>query len=283
MSHNSFSSPATSGPGRPGGGNITLTQPRPGAARRQNDYLDSPLRPPPPLPTSSPPLLLLPSLHGLPVIQAPKKGAMLKPPPRMPGSMLCTSSSSSSSIGDDSKEQKSGLMRGVGGGGGVGGLECSADPCKKQPVNLNESTTTTSSIVCRECNKCRCEACQQPKALPSRWVCGDKFHCSAHNLLEHATCLCCAKGVFYHWAKDTDLDSDVSCADKPCSCGPQHFWARWGCLAVMSAVLPCLCCYPPLKMCVNACESAYGRWTSRCGCHCKEYKDKPNKLLSSTT
>lgn len=261
MSHNSFTSPATSGPGRPVG-SISLTQPRPGAARRQNDYLDSPLRAPPPLPTSPP----LPGLHGLPVIQtAPKKGAMLKPPPRMPASILC-----------DTKDLSKGHLDC---GGGPASL---AEPCKKQPVNLNDSTTTTSSIVCRECNKCRCEACQQPKALPSRWVCGDKFHCSAHNLLEHATCLCCAKGVFYHWAKDTDLDSDVSCADKPCSCGPQHFWARWGCLAVMSAVLPCLCCYPPLKMCVNACEAAYGRWTSRCGCHCKEYKDNPSKLLSST-
>lgn len=278
MSYNSFSSPATSGPGRPGGGNITLTQPRPGAARRQNDYLDSPLRAPPPLPVSPPPLPE--HSHSLPIIQAPKKGAILKPPPRMPTPMLC----GSGACHEDSKEQKGGFMR-----GGSTGFDSSSshsnniDPCKKQPVNLNESTTTTSSIVCRECNKCRCEACQQPKALPSRWVCGNKFHCSAHNLLEHATCLCCAKGIFYHWAKDTELDNDVSCADKPCSCGPKHFWSRWGCLAVMSVFLPCLCCYPPLKMCVNACEAAYGRWTSRLGCHCKEYKDNPNKLLSSTT
>ncbi|XP_028967590.1 protein sprouty homolog 2 [Galendromus occidentalis] len=244
MSHNSFSSPASSGPGRPGMA-ITLSQPRPGAARRQNEYLDSPLRAPPPLPATSP--LGSPASFGLPsaILEAPKKGsssgALLKAPPRTPIDDLCK---------------------------------------KQNAVNLNESTTTASSIVCRDCGKCRCEACQEPKALPSRWICNDKFHCSAHNIVEHVTCLCCAQAVFYHYAKDTDLDSDVSCADKPCSCGPEHFWSRWGCLAMMSAILPCLCCYPPLKGCVNVCESAYGRWTSRCGCHC-EYKN-PNKLLSST-
>lgn len=229
MAHNSFSSLSSSGPGRP----ISLSQPRPGTARRQNEYFDSPLRAPPPIPPPVPPICHEPKKHS--------SSKLLKAPPKTPHQ----------------------------------NRDCSPK-LQKEAVNLNESTT--SSIVCRDCGKCRCEACQIPKALPSRWICSDKFQCSAHNLVEHATCLCCAKGVFYHWAKDYDLDSDVSCADHPCSCGPQHFWSRWTCLTLMSTVLPCLCCYPPLKACVNGCETAYGKWTSRGGCHC-EYKD--SKLLST--
>lgn len=167
---------------------ITLGQPRPGVARRLNEYIETPLRP------------------------AARDDAVTSQP----------------------KQRKA---------------------------------THDDSIICRRCGRCRCDACQGPRPLPSRWVCSDKVHCSAGALVDYCSCVCCVKGLFYHWAKDYDLDTDVSCADKPCSCSPHRRCVRWSCLGLLSVVLPCLCLYWPLRGCVRLCELGYAACSST-GCRC---------------
>lgn len=125
------------------------------------------------------------------------------------------------------------------------------------------------SIICRQCGKCKCESCKSSKQLPSRWICNDKCLCSVQNVVDYCTCLCCVKGLFYHWAKDYDMDG-ASCADNPCSCGPQHRYARWACMGVMSILLPCLCLYWPLNGCVKLCGVSYAKVTNR-GCSCTQH------------
>lgn len=36
-----------------------------------------------------------------------------------------------------------------------------------------------NSITCPQCKRCRCEECQRPRQLPSRWVCDNTCLCSA--------------------------------------------------------------------------------------------------------
>lgn len=41
------------------------------------------------------------------------------------------------------------------------------------------SGETLNSITCPQCKRCRCEECQRPRQLPSRWVCDNTCLCSA--------------------------------------------------------------------------------------------------------
>ncbi|XP_063222727.1 protein sprouty [Bacillus rossius redtenbacheri] len=128
----------------------------------------------------------------------------------------------------------------------------------------------SGSIICPDCGRCRCEACRQPRPLPSRWLCDNACFCSAEAAVDHASCVCCVKALFYHCSKDYELERDgdgTSCADSPCSCAPHRRWARWGCLAALSAALPCLWCYWPLRGCLHVCERCYARFGSQ-GCRC---------------
>lgn len=125
---------------------------------------------------------------------------------------------------------------------------------------------TECSIICRECGKCRCDACRQPRPMPSLWLCDNFCYCSVESCVDYASCLCCVKGLMYHCAtRDGD---DDTCADDPCSCGPHRRLGRWACLGFTSLLLPCLCCYWPLKGVAAACESCYARCTTR-GCRCE--------------
>ncbi|KAG8198027.1 hypothetical protein JTE90_001865 [Oedothorax gibbosus] len=204
------------GPGKIDG-LISLAQPRPGTARRQNEYIESPLNRPP-----------LPKLGAgkAPVTAQPKK-APASSTQEDPGS---------------------------------------------NPDDHNDS------IICRQCRRCRCAACRRGRALPSRWICNNKCLCSPHTAVDYCSCMCCVRGLFYHWAKDYEMDSDVSCADQPCSCAPHHRLLRWGCLGLLSLPLPCLCCYWPLKGCVKACEGCYARCTGH-GCRCEAGTRPPEKRL----
>lgn len=188
---------------------ITLGQPRPGVARRLNEYIETPLRP------------ALPTKERHVVTSQPQAAKQ--------------------------------------------------EPKEAEPAHED-------SIICRRCGRCRCDACQGPRPLPSRWVCSDKVHCSAGALVDYCSCVCCVKGLFYHWAKDYDLDTDVSCADKPCSCGPHRRCARWSCLGLLSLVLPCLCLYWPLQGCVRLCELCYAS-CSRRGCRCDQAAEASSRRL----
>ncbi|XP_039280300.1 protein sprouty [Nilaparvata lugens] len=125
------------------------------------------------------------------------------------------------------------------------------------------------SIICAECGKCRCEACRQPRRVPSLWLCDNFCLCSSETAVDYASCLCCVKAALYHCgSKDDDYDDDSSCSvDDPCSCSPHRRTSRWACLALASVLLPCLCCYWPLRGCSRLVESCYSACSHR-GCRC---------------
>ena len=67
-------------------------------------------------------------------------------------------------------------------------------------------------------------------------------------LLDCCSCMCCVKAVFYHCTKDRDFERNW--ADQPCSCETgTDCGARWGILGMFSVFLPCLVCYPIIKVC----------------------------------
>ncbi|CAO1363437.1 unnamed protein product [Diamesa serratosioi] len=143
---------------------------------------------------------------------------------------------------------------------------------------LNSATDQLNSITCPQCNRCRCEECQRPRKLPSRWICDDNCFCSAETIIDFASCLCCVKALYYHCSKDHELDCEsdsISCADNPCSCVPYKRTSRWGCLSALSLLLPCLLCYWPMRGCVSLCAKCYAKH-SRHGCRCNNEQSTNN-------
>jgi len=77
--------------------------------------------------------------------------------------------------------------------------------------------------------------------------------------IERVSCLCCARAFFYHCMADVDSesnDADSISGRNPCSVGgggagraERRTWRRWTALAVLSLLVPCLCCYLPLHSC----------------------------------
>jgi len=66
------------------------------------------------------------------------------------------------------------------------------------------------------------------------------------------TCIGCAEGVLYFMS-----DADGDFAQHPCECGvvDKNCGRRWLCLAMLSLLVPCLWCYPPLRACHWCCVS----------------------------
>lgn len=140
-------------------------------------------------------------------------------------------------------------------------------------IGSSDAPSSLNPITCPRCDRCRCEQCQSPRPLPQTWVCNKTCLCSAESIIDYASCLCCAKALFYHCARDNDMDCDDSsgtpCVDNPCSCGPYKRTQRWGWLSALSLVLPCLWCYWPMRGCVALCEKCYGKFARR-GCRCQQ-------------
>lgn len=140
-------------------------------------------------------------------------------------------------------------------------------------IGSGDAPSSLNPITCPRCDRCRCEQCQSPRPLPQTWVCNKTCLCSAESIIDYASCLCCAKALFYHCARDNDMDCDdgsgTPCVDNPCSCGPYKRTQRWGWLGALSLVLPCLWCYWPMRGCVSLCEKCYGK-VARRGCRCQQ-------------
>ncbi|KAJ8393291.1 hypothetical protein AAFF_G00061920 [Aldrovandia affinis] len=103
-------------------------------------------------------------------------------------------------------------------------------------------------FICEQCGRCKCGECTAPRTLPSCLACSGQCLCSAESLLEHGTCMCLVKGIFYHCSND---DQGDSCADNPCSLSRSHCCSRF-----LS------------KGCVKACQGCFDR-VNRPGCRCK--------------
>lgn len=131
-------------------------------------------------------------------------------------------------------------------------------------------------FICERCGKCKCSECTAPRSLPSCLACHGQCLCSAESALEHGTCMCLVKGIFYHCSNDDEGDS---CADHPCSLSRSHCCSRFLCMGLMSVLFPCLLCYPPVKGCLKACQGCYDR-VNRPGCRCKNSNTVYCKLES---
>ncbi|MEQ2306998.1 hypothetical protein AMECASPLE_013788 [Ameca splendens] len=136
---------------------------------------------------------------------------------------------------------------------------------------------TEHLFICERCARCKCQECCSPRHLPSCWACGQRCLCSAESVVEYCTCLCCVKGLFYHCSAQDDEDN---CADRPCSCAPANACARWSTMALLALCLPCLCCYPPARMCLALCQCAHDRAT-RPGCRCSNTNTVCRKISAS--
>ncbi|MBN3317690.1 SPY1 protein, partial [Atractosteus spatula] len=131
-------------------------------------------------------------------------------------------------------------------------------------------------FICEQCGKCKCGECTAPRTLPSCLACNRQCLCSAESMVEHGTCMCLVKGIFYHCSNDDEGDS---CADNPCSLSQSHCCSRFLCMGLMSLLFPCLLCYPPAKGCVKMCQGCYDR-VKRPGCRCKNSNTVYCKLES---
>lgn len=144
-------------------------------------------------------------------------------------------------------------------------LEAPLKPQAKGKSDLCVPVTPGHQFICERCGKCKCSECTAPRTLPSCLACNGQCLCSAESALEHGTCMCLVKGLFYHCSNDDEGDS---CADHPCSLSHSHCCSRFLCMGLMSVLFPCLLCYPPVKGCLKACQSCYDR-VHRPGCRCK--------------
>lgn len=142
-----------------------------------------------------------------------------------------------------------------------------------------------NSITCPQCNRCRCEECLKPRELPSKWIL-NKIYCSADSCIDYTSCLCCVKSIFYHCNDhEHELDCESKtfrCAEDPCSCVPYKRVSRWGCLSLLSVLLPCLCLYWPMRGCMSLCAKCYAKHR-RHGCRCNNStKSSPSSAINST-
>lgn len=156
-------------------------------------------------------------------------------------------------------------------------LEVPLKPSLKGKSDLLDANGAAGhQFICERCGKCKCGNCTAPRSLPSCLACNEHCLCSAESALEHGTCMCLVKGIFYHCSNDDEGDS---CADHPCSLSRSHCCSRFLCMGLMSVLFPCLLCYPPVKGCLRGCQGCYDR-VNRPGCRCKNSNTVYCKLES---
>ncbi|KAG7247329.1 hypothetical protein CRUP_030826, partial [Coryphaenoides rupestris] len=269
-------------------------QPVPPAVRACNDYVDRPVFREPlsheeRLPFGPPGPVLQPLGSGsLPRSQSHNQAAA-------PGSWLSRSSTVSSSMSrhsaaSDQRLLSRGPTRSQSGLAGApvrsqpkGELKPRASPGKDRTEAELEAELGMHMFICERCGRCKCGECCAPRRLPSCWACGERCLCSAECLAEHATCLCCVKGMLYHCSAQGGDDDDEACAaDRPCSCGAAHRGCagRWAAMGLLSLCLPCLCCYPPARLCLALCRGVHDR-AARPGCRCRNTNTVCRKISAS--
>lgn len=155
-------------------------------------------------------------------------------------------------------------------------------PLPHKVARGEQAKDSNESIICMVCGRCKCVACASPRALPSVWLCDNCCLCSLESALDTVTCMCCVKAAFYHCGErmDQDADKEDSWVDSPCSCSQNKWWLRWGCLALMSLPLPCLVCYPFLRLVTRGTEQCYQSATTQ-GCRCPQNSDTSSEQHSS--
>jgi hypothetical protein len=167
-----------------------------------------------------------------------------------------------------------------GGGGTVITNQPIKTPMPPAPVKDNGGGADRgdghSGIICSKCGKCRCAACSEPRELPSRWCCGDRYEVSARKALDVVTCFCCVQTVFYHCG----AEEDNQCYDHPCQCGGTKCCSRWACLACSALVLPCLWAYWPLRGCLAGATACYNCCRKK-GCQCARTRTQQQEKINT--
>lgn len=176
------------------------------------------------------------------------------------------------------------LKKCIAGGGGLESLPTSSTTTSSgitSSLSPSSSLSTTSdSIICGDCGRCRCAACRSPRPLPSAWLCDNSCLLSPESVVDTVSCMCCVKAGLYHCGEGLGLDTreETGWVDNPCTCSPNQWLLRWGCLAAMAVPLPCLCCYPLLGGLTRLFERCYQAATNQ-GCRCPH--DHPRTASSS--
>ena len=229
--------------------NISLTSPRPGPNRTQNLYVDAPLR----SPSGCAPV----------VKQQPLSRAGSIPLPQSTSKRVSAKTGSSADAGGKRPLLLSSQPLSV--------IQPSSNSTLKKRSEMEAGTSSdndvSESILCRDCGRCRCKACREPRRLPEHYLCHKKCLCSTETVVDTLSGMCLVKALFYHCGKDYVAEADAV-FENPCSCTGEYAGARWGCMAAMSLFMPCLLCYLPMKGCAQACQSVYARCTTN-GCRCE--------------
>ena len=242
-----ISMPPPTPPPAPPAGSISLMSPRPGPNRTQNVYVDAPLR----SPTSGCSVVVKQPLSRTGSIPLPQSTSKRSPTSKseVVGKRPLLASQQLSVIQPSSST-----------------LKKRTDLGPSSDFDSVNSPVTTESIICRDCGRCRCKACREPRRLPEHYLCHKKCLCSTETVVDTVSGMCLVKALFYHCGKDYAAEAD-SVFENPCSCSGDFAAARWGCMAAMSLVMPCLLCYLPMKACSKACEAVYAKMTT-IGCRC---------------
>ena len=259
---------------------VTLAHVRCGP-RAINEYVDSP-RPLPILPLKSSHIGLTSSLPPSPTPAVQGSGHVVSAPCR-----TNQRGSSHTNTGQEGGGGSSNLL-GCGNGGGSSGV-VSTQPSKSPPLKDEGSGgagsgergagagDSHSSIICTKCGKCRCAACAEPRELPARWCCGERYEVSARRVVDVCSCFCCVQTAFYHCGSE----EDNACYDNPCTCGGSKCCSRWTCLAASAVLLPCLWCYWPMRGCLAATTSCYNCCRKK-GCQCSRRPADKTATCSQT-
>ena len=244
--------PPPSPPPVPPMGSISLTSPRPGTNRSQNVYVDAPLRSPP---SGCPP----------PVVKQPLSRTGSIPLPQSTNSKRSPTHQSELVGKRPLLASQLSVIQPV-----SSTLKKRSDLGPPSDFDSASSPVTAESIICRDCGRCRCKACREPRRLPEHYLCHKKCPCSSETVVDTLSGMCLVKALFYHCGKDYVAEAD-SVFENPCSCTGDYTVARWGCMAGMSLLMPCLLCYLPMRGCSRACEAVYAKMTTT-GCRCDSNK-----------
>ncbi|XP_037082485.1 sprouty-related, EVH1 domain-containing protein 1-like isoform X1 [Pollicipes pollicipes] len=102
----------------------------------------------------------------------------------------------------------------------------------------------------------RCRHCQEPydEASNGRGQC-EYAPDAVRTCLDAVTCMPAAQCMLYHCCADAEGDF----GSRPCACAPreERCLRRWLGLTLLAALLPCLCCYPPLAGCYRCCRRCH--------------------------
>jgi len=218
---------------------ISLTQPRPDVERIRNEYIDTPLKGGlhPLHAETHPHIHIGGSPHDHLALVSPlghsSAGTATAGSKSLPASSWASSKSLPATSSPSLKRMQSTrrslpitkqpltFTKDTSGGGGGGG--CASG---NRPLRLMASDTSSDSpsgggcdavrmksddsIICPQCERCRCLACRTPRPLPSRWICSDKCLCSADACVDYVSCLCCVKALFYHCSCDAPDAPDAA-------------------------------------------------------------------------